>query len=94
MLAVESALGGEGEATAVANLVKALAVAFASLPTDQMKDFVDGIKDTKDDMDDLEYNEYITKFQVVDPKGRIRDMYSKTSENIYLSMDLSAKIAS
>lgn len=43
----------------------------------------------EDDMDDLEYNEYITRFQVVDPKGRVRDMYSKTSENIYLSTDLS-----
>lgn len=43
----------------------------------------------EDDMDDLEYNEYITRFQVVDPKGKVRDMYSKTSENIYLSTDLS-----
>lgn len=43
----------------------------------------------EDDMDDLEYNEYVTRFQVIDPKGRVRDMYSKTSENIYLSTDLS-----
>lgn len=43
----------------------------------------------EDDMDDLEYNEYITKFQIVDPRGRVKDMYSKTSENIYLSTDLS-----
>lgn len=43
----------------------------------------------EDDMDDLEYNEYITRFQVMDPKGRLKDMYSKTSENIYLSTDLS-----
>ena len=43
----------------------------------------------EDDMDDLEYNEYVTKFQVIDPKGRVRDLYSKTSENIYLSTDLS-----
>ena len=40
-------------------------------------------------MDDLEYNEYITRFQVVDPKGKVKDMYAKTSENIYLSTDLS-----
>lgn len=43
----------------------------------------------EDDMDDLEYNEYITKFQVVDPRGKVYNMYSKTSENIYLSMELS-----
>lgn len=48
----------------------------------------------EDDMDDLEYSEYITRFQVMDPKGRVRDMYSKTSENIYLSMDMSSIIKS
>lgn len=48
----------------------------------------------EDDMDDLEYSEYITRFQVMDPKGRVRDMYSKTSENIYLSMDMSSLIKS
>lgn len=48
----------------------------------------------EDDMDDLEYNEYITKFQVMDNKGRVKDMYSKTSENIYLSTELSEMIAS
>ena len=47
----------------------------------------------EDDMDDLEYNEYITKFQVMDAKGRIKDFYSKTSENIYLSTELSEIIA-
>ena len=48
----------------------------------------------EDDMDDLEYNEYITKFQVMTNKGKIIDLYSKTSENIYLSTDLSDIIAS
>lgn len=48
----------------------------------------------EDDMDDIEYNEYVTKFQIMDSRGRIRDMYSKTSENIYLSMDLSEVIGS
>ena len=48
----------------------------------------------EDDMDDLEYNEYITKFQVMDPRGRTYDMYSKTAENIYLSMDMSEIIRS
>ena len=48
----------------------------------------------EDDMDDLEYNEYIMRFQVMDPKGRVRDLYSKTSENIYLSVELSELIAS
>ena len=47
----------------------------------------------EDDMDDLEYNEYITRFQVVDPKGKVKDMYAKTSENIYLSTDLSDVIS-
>ena len=48
----------------------------------------------EDDMDDLEYNEYITKFQVMDPKGRVYNLYSKTSENIYLSMELSEVLSS
>ena len=48
----------------------------------------------EDDMDDLEYNEYINKFQVMDAKGRVKDLYSKTSENIYLSTELSEIIAS
>lgn len=43
----------------------------------------------EDDMDDIEYNEYITKFQVMDPRGKVKELYSKSSENIYLSMDLS-----
>lgn len=44
---------------------------------------------SEDEMDDIEYNEYIFKFQIMDPKGRVMDMYTKTSENIYLSTDLS-----
>jgi hypothetical protein len=48
----------------------------------------------EDDMDDLEYNDYITKFQVMDSKGRVRDLYSKTSENIYLSTELTEILAS
>lgn len=48
----------------------------------------------EDDMDDLEYNEYIMKFQVVDPRGRVRELYSKTSENIYFSMEFSKLISS
>ena len=48
----------------------------------------------EDDMDDLEYNEYVTKFQVIDPRGRVKDLYSKTSENIYFSADLSEIISS
>ena len=44
---------------------------------------------SEDEMDDIEYNEYIFKFQVMDPKGKIMDIYTKTSENIYLSIDLS-----
>ena len=48
----------------------------------------------EDDMDDLEYNEYITKFQVMDARGRVKDLYSKNSENIYLSADLSDIISS
>lgn len=47
----------------------------------------------EDDMDDLEYNEYVTKFHVMDPKGRVKELYSKTSENIYLSTDLSDMIS-
>lgn len=47
----------------------------------------------EDDMDDIEYNEYVLKFQVMDQRGRIKDMYSKSSENIYLSMDLSELIS-
>lgn len=48
----------------------------------------------EDDMDDLEYNEYVNKFQVVDSRGREYDIYPKTSENIYFSADLSELIAS
>lgn len=48
----------------------------------------------EDDMDDIEYNEYIFKFQVMDPKGKTINIYSKTSENIYLSMEMSALINS
>ena len=48
----------------------------------------------EDDMDDLEYSEYITRFQIMDPRGRVKDIYSKTSENIYLSMDTSSIIKS
>ena len=48
----------------------------------------------EDDMDDLEYNEYVNKFQVVDSRGREHDIYSKTSENIYFSADFSELIAS
>lgn len=44
----------------------------------------------EDDMDDLEYNEYITKFQVMDSRGKTHNLYAKTSENIYLSMELSS----
>lgn len=43
----------------------------------------------EDDMDEIEYNTYITKFQVIDPRGKTYNLYSKTSENIYLSMELS-----
>ena len=48
----------------------------------------------EDDMDDIEYNEYITKFQVMDSRGRVKDMYSKSSENIYLSTELSEILSS
>lgn len=47
----------------------------------------------EDDMDDIEYNQYVTKFQVIDQRGKVKDLYSKTSENIYLSMELSEVIA-
>ena len=47
----------------------------------------------EDDMDDLEYNEYINRFQLIDHRGRVIDLYSKTSENIYLSMELSEYIS-
>lgn len=47
----------------------------------------------EDDMDDLEYNEYINRFQIMNPKGKIIDIYSKTSENIYLSAELSSIIS-
>jgi len=43
----------------------------------------------EDDMDDVEYNEYITKFKLMDPKGNIIELYSKTSENIYISPEFS-----
>lgn len=48
----------------------------------------------EDDMDDIEYNEYINRFHVIDPKGRVRDIASKTSEDIYLSAELSSIISS
>ena len=48
----------------------------------------------EDDMDDIEYNEYITRFQIMNPKGKVIDISTKTSENIYLSMDLSEVISS
>lgn len=47
----------------------------------------------EDDMDDLEYNQYVNKFQVMDHRGKVYDIYSKTSENIYLSMDLAEIIS-
>lgn len=43
----------------------------------------------EDDMDDLEYNEYINKFSVIGHRGKEKEIYTKTSENIYLSMQLS-----
>lgn len=57
------------------------------------KILIDDDINKEDDMDDLEYNEYVNKFQVMDPKGRIKDIYSKTSENIYFSADLSEIIS-
>lgn len=57
------------------------------------KILIDDDINKEDDMDDLEYNEYVNKFQVIDPKGRIKDIYSKTSENIYFSADLSEIIS-
>ena len=47
----------------------------------------------EDDMDDIEFNEYVTKFQIMDAKGRIMDIYTKTSDNIYFSTELSEVIA-
>lgn len=44
---------------------------------------------SREDDDDIEYNEYIIKFKVMNPKGKVMEMYSKTSENIYLSLELS-----
>lgn len=41
----------------------------------------------EDEMDELDYNEYITSFQVITPMGETIDIHTAESDNIYLHPD-------
>lgn len=48
----------------------------------------DSNKETVDDIDEADYNEYVTTFDIIAPNGKVYPIHTKSHNEIYLSTDL------